>query len=51
MLEILKDYIEPLLCEVAPPGVGKFVIHVPHLVCLVECAMADMFVSLDNISP
>ena len=24
MLEILKDYLEPLIAEVAPPGVGKF---------------------------
>jgi hypothetical protein len=23
MLEILKDYLEPLIAEVAPPGVGK----------------------------
>ena len=25
MLEILKDYIEPLISEVAPPGVGMCV--------------------------
>ena len=23
MLEILKDYLEPLIAEVAPPGVGE----------------------------